>query len=58
LPARFVLNCLTNKSDGIHVFDLASRAERLTRAAHRHIHVGAQIALFHIAVAGTEIAED
>src|SRR5262249_2049152 len=31
---------------------------RRTRLAYRHVHVGAQVALLHVAVAGAEIAHD
>src|SRR4029079_15395560 len=58
LPARFVLDRLADKPDRIHIFYLASGAERFTGPTHRHIHVGAQTSLFHVAVAGAEIAQD
>ena len=35
-----------------------ARAERLARSSHRDVHVGAQVAVLHVAVAGAEIAHD
>ena len=58
LPARLGLDGLADEADGIDVLDLAARAERLARAAHRDVDVGAQVALLHVAVAGAEVAQD
>ena len=56
LAARLVLDRLPDKTDGVHILYLASRTERLTWPAHRYVDVSAQISLFHVAVAGAEIA--
>ena len=58
LPARFIFDRLADEADRIHVLDFAARAERLPRTPHRYVHVGAQAALFHVAVAGAKIAQD
>src|SRR5579871_105592 len=58
LAARLVLDGLRDKAHGIDVLDLASRAERTAGPAHRDVDVGAHGALFHVAVAGPEIADD
>ena len=46
------------KADRVDVLDLAARAEIAAGPAHRHVDVGAQDALFHVAVARAEIAQD
>ena len=58
LPARLVVDGLADEADRVDVLDLAARAERLARAAHRDVDVGAQVALLHVAVAGAEVAQD
>ena len=58
LAACLVFDGLADEADRVDVLDLAARAERFARAAHRHVHVGAERALLHIAVAGAEITED
>ena len=66
LAPRLVLNRLLDIAIGIDVLDLASGAQvaeatgfaELRVAAdptNRHVHVGAQIALLHVAVAGAQI---
>ncbi len=40
------------------IFDLAARAERPVRFTHRNIDVGAQAALLHIPVTGTEVTQN
>ena len=47
-----------DEADRIDVLDLAAGAEALAGLAHRHVDVGAQRALLHVAVAGTEVAQD
>ncbi len=54
----FELDRLADETDRVDVLDLAPRAERLARATHRHVDVGPQAPLFHVAVAGAEIAQD
>ena len=58
LAARLSLDGLADEANGIDVLDFAARAERLARPAHGHVHVGAQVALLHVAVARAEIAQD
>ena len=58
LPARLDLDRLPDEANGIDVLDLAARAELLARTPHRDVHVGAQVALLHIAVAGAERPQD
>ena len=58
LAARLVFDRLADEADRVDVLDLAARTERRARLAHRHVHVGAQVSLFHVAVAGAEIAHD
>ena len=58
LPVRLVVDRLLQKTDGIHVLDLAPGAQTLTRFADRHVGVTAQAALLHITVARAEIAHD
>ncbi len=58
LPPRLVIDRLADEPDGVDVLDLAARTERGARLAHGHVHVRAQVALLHVAVAGAEIAQD
>ena len=58
LAARLVLDRLHYIAHRVQILDLAARAIRLARAAHRHIGVAAQRAFLHIAVTGAEIAQD
>src|SRR5271170_7294934 len=58
LAPRLGLDCLADEADGIDVLDLATRAERFSRAAYQDINVGAQIALLHVAVARADVAQD
>src|SRR5205814_5963820 len=58
LAARLVLDRLTDEVYRIEVLDLAARAEGVARPAYRHVDVGAQAALLHVAVAGAEIAQN
>src|SRR5262245_6831517 len=59
LASGFGLDRLANEADGIDVLDLATGSEPLFAGPpHRYIHVGAQVALLHVAVAGAEIAQD
>jgi hypothetical protein len=53
-----VLDGLTDEADGIDVLDFAAGAEGLAGPPHRDVHVRAQRSLFHVAVAGSEIAQD
>ena len=47
-----------DEADRVDVLDLAARAEPFAGPAHRHVDVGAQVALLHVAVAGAEITQD
>ena len=58
LAPRLDLDGLADEADRVDVLDLAAGAEFLAGAADRHVHVGAEIALLHVAVAGAEIAQD
>src|SRR5689334_5099483 len=59
LATCLALNRLTDEADRIDVLDLATRAELpRTGTANRNIYVGAEIAFFHVAIAGPEIAQD
>ena len=69
LASRFVFNRLLHEPEGVHVLDLAAgpkllevtaRAELLigARFADRHVHIGAQIALLHVAVTRAERDND
>ena len=58
LPACFIFHGLRDKAHRVDVLDLATRAERRTGSAHRHVHVGAHRTLFHVAVAGPEVAHN
>src|SRR5256886_7222143 len=58
LTPRLVFDRLTDETDRVDVLDFAARAERRIGLAHRYVHVGAQVALLHIAIAGAEIAQD
>ena len=53
-----MLDRLADETDRIDILDLAACAEWLSRTAHRHIDVGAQVSLLHVAIAGAEIAQD
>ena len=53
-----MLDRLADEADRVDVLDLAARAERRARLAHRDVDVGAQGAFLHVAVAGAEIAQD
>jgi len=58
LPARLDLDRLTDEADRIDVLDFAARAKLAARLSHRNVDIGAQVALFHVAVAGAQIAQD
>ena len=58
LPPRLVFDRLADEADRVEILDLTARAERRAGLAHRDIHIGAQIALLHVAIAGAEIPED
>ena len=58
LPSRLVIDRLADEADRVDVLDLAAGAECIAGPAHRDVHVSAQIALLHVAVAGAEIAQD
>ena len=59
MAARFVLNRLLDESGGIHVLDLAARSEVAgTCRTHRYVDVGPEIAVLHVAVAGSQVAHD
>ena len=58
LPAGLHLDRLADEADRVDVLDLAARAELAAGLAHGDVHVGAQVALLHVAVAGAEIAHD
>ena len=58
LPARLVFNSLCDETHGVDVLDLAASAERRSGPAHRHVHVSAHRSFLHVAVAGSEIAQD
>ena len=58
LAPRLVLDRLADEIDRVHVLDFAAGAERPARLAHGNVHIGAQRALLHVAVAGAEIAQD
>ncbi len=60
---------LLDKAHRVHVFDFATGAEvrkvlcfhvllELTGAADRHVHIGAHIAVLHVAIAGPKVAQD
>ena len=55
---RFGLDRLADEADGIDVLDLAARAEVASGLSDRHVDVGAQVSLLHVAVASAEIAKD
>ncbi len=58
LPSRLVLDGLLDVAIGVDILDLAPRSQILAGAAHRDVHIGAEVALLHVAVAGAEIAQD
>ena len=58
LAACLRLDGLADEADRVDVLDLAAGAQLLARPAHRDVHVGAQVPLLHVAVAGAEIAQD
>ena len=58
LALGFRLDRLPDEADRVDVLDLAARAQVRADLAHRHIHVGAQVALFHVAVAGFQVPQD
>ena len=58
LPPRLILDRLLDITIRIDVLDLAACAQGRARPTDRDIHVGAQIALFHVAIAGPQIAKD
>src|SRR3954466_10259049 len=51
LAPRLVLHPLADEGDRFHVLDFAAGAERPAGLAHGNVHVGAQRALLHVAVA-------
>ena len=69
LAPRLMVDGHLDETHGVHVLDLAARAQMfkilgllvflvLPGAADRHIHVGAQVPVLHVAVAGAEIEHD
>ena len=56
LPLHLVVYGLLHELERIEVLDLAARTERLTGAAHRHVHVAAERAFLHVAVADADPA--
>jgi hypothetical protein len=56
LPAHLVLDRLLHEAEGVEVLDLAPRAQRRARAAHRDVGVAAERALLHVAVADADPA--
>ena len=69
LPARLVLDGLLDEPVGVDVLDLAARAQVAevagraellirARAADRDVHVGPQVALLHVSVAGAQVDQD
>ena len=69
LAAGFIVNRLLDKAQRVHVLDLAARAKVrkvlagliffiLAGAADRYVHIGAQIAVLHIAITSPQIAQD
>ena len=69
LTAGFIVDRLLNKPQRVHVLDLAPCAQMrkvlcgliffiLARTAHRHVHIGAQVAVLHIAIASAQIAQN
>ena len=58
LAARLVLDRAADEAHRVQVLDLAARAERVARAAHRDVGVAAQVALLHVAIARAEVAQD
>src|SRR5262249_51503399 len=58
LAARLVFDRLADEADRVDVLDLAAGAQRRARPPHRHVHVGAQIALLHVTITGTKVAQD
>ena len=58
LAARLIFDCLPHKADGVHILDFAACAEAFAGATHRDIHIGAQGAFIHIAVARAQIPQN
>ena len=58
LAAGLIFDGLAHEADRVDVLDFAAGAEFSPGAAHRDVDVGPQRALFHVAVAGAEIAHD
>src|SRR3546814_7138788 len=58
LALRLALDHRHHEAHRIDVFRLGARAERVARIAHADVHVGAHRALFHIAIARYDIAQD
>ena len=56
LTAGLIDDGLLDVAHGVHVLDLAAGAQRVPRFADGHVHVGAEIALFHVPVTGAEVA--
>ncbi len=52
------LHRMHHEAHGVDILDLAARAERLARLAHRDVDIRAHGAFLHIAVARAEIAQD
>jgi hypothetical protein len=58
LALRLIVDGLAHEPDGVHVLDLAARTEFRAGTPDRHVDVGPQRALLHVAVAGAEVAHD
>ncbi|EKD60492.1 MAG: hypothetical protein ACD_54C00703G0001 [uncultured bacterium] len=69
LAARFIVDRQLDEAHRVHVLDLAARAQMakvlrgliffiLAGAADRHVHIGAQVAVLHVTIAGAQIAQD
>ena len=54
LTARLVVDGPAERADGVHVLDLAARAERGAGPVHRHVGVDAHRAFLHLCVGRTD----
>ena len=58
LAAHLEVDRLLHEAEAVQVLDLAAGAERLARAAHRHVRVAAEAAFLHVAVADADPADE
>ena len=58
LPVSLTLYRLTYETNGVHIFNFAARAQRITGLADRYVYVSTHAAFLHITIARPYIAQN